>query len=145
MPASTPEPGLPLASEFESLRRSLGADLVDDLVFGAEAAGTQFLPGDEDLTFGFLQRVLTRLKREGRNRGLLFPKVDGEFRRYFDYMDADGAIWVVWPHAVGVDPAWFREQEVGDPERTYHELAPGAAPAIVAGFLRALADLKGRA
>lgn len=144
MLASTPDPDLPPARDLASLRRALGAELVDDLVAGADAAGTQFLPGDEDLAFGFLQRVLARLKQDGRNRGLLFPKYDADYRRLFDYMDADGAIWVLRPEALGVDPAWFREQEVGDPERTYHELAPGAARAIVAAFLQALADLKAR-
>lgn len=127
-----------------ALRARLGDALVDDFLFAAEAVGQAYLPGDEDLVFGFVQRMLARLKQEGRNRGLLFPKFDADYNRLFDYFDPDGTIWVIRAAQVPCQPGWFVDHDAGDPERAYFGLTPGASTAIAHAFLAALAALKAR-
>ena len=148
MEALPPIPDPTLARLAEDVGRSLGREVVDDFLFGARLAGTSYLPGDEDLVFGFMQRVLARLKQEGRNRGLLFPKLDAEYRRLFDYMGPDGTIWVLRPgdgHGeVPNRPEWFHAHDAGDPDRPYFGLNPGAELAIPLAFLAAWAALRDR-
>lgn len=134
------------AARAAALRAALGDQAVDELLGAASAVGRAYLPGDEDLVFGFVQRALARLKQEGRNRGLLFPKYDQDYRRMFDYMDGDGAVWVLrpgdGPGEVPADPAWFTDHDAGDPERAYFQVAEGAETAIMLAFLEAVAALK---
>jgi hypothetical protein len=113
-----------------------------DLLAAARAVGRAYLPGDEDLAFGFVQRALVHLQQAGRPRGLLFPKFDAEYRRMFDYMDGEGTVWVLCAADVAVDPAWFVDHDAGDPERPYFQVAEGAETRIVQAFLDALAALK---
>ncbi len=148
MDAPPPIPDPALAGRAETLRRTLGAEVVDDFLAAAAMVGSAYLPGDEDLVFGFVQRMLARLKLAGRNRGLLYPKFDAHYNRMFDYMDADGAIWVLrpgdGPGEVPNRPSWFHEHDAGDPERRYFGLVPGAELAIALAFLAAWADLRAR-
>ncbi|MEB3222576.1 MAG: hypothetical protein VKS61_10905 [Candidatus Sericytochromatia bacterium] len=129
------------------LREVLGATLVDAVLEGAGHVGGARLPGNEDPVFGFLQRILTRLDREGRGVGLLFPKRDGlTYEPFFDFCDATGTIWVLrrgpGRGGVDVDAGWLTECDLGDPEMAYYELRPGAAEAIAGRFLAALASLR---
>lgn len=137
-----------LAGRAEALRRSLGVEVVDDFLSAAASVGRSYLPGDEDLVFGFVQRMLARLKQADRNRGLLYPKFDAHYNRMFDYMDADGSIWVLrpgdGPGEVPHEPGWFHEHDAGDPERRYFGLTPGAEHEIALAFLAAWADLRAR-
>lgn len=148
MDAAPPLSDPALARRAETLRHQIGEEVVEDFLSAASAVGRTYLPGDEDLVFGFLQRMLTRLKQEGRNRGLLFPKLDATYNRMFDYMDADGSIWVLRPGSgegeVPHRPSWFLEHDAGDPERLYFGLAPGAELEISLAFLEAWATLRQR-
>lgn len=148
MDAAPPISDPSLARRAASLRDTLGPEVVDDFLAAAATVGRSFLPGDEDLVFGFVQRMLARLKQAGRNRGLLYPKFDAHYNRMFDYMDADGAIWVLRPGEgrgeVPHRPGWFVEHDAGDPERQYYGLTPGAELAIALAFLEAWADLHTR-
>lgn len=148
MEATPPLTDPSLVGRAESLGRTLGREVVDDFLAAAHLVGRTYLPGDEDLVFGFVQRLLTRLKLEGRNRGLLFPKYDAEYNRLFDYMDADGTVWVLrhgdGPGEVPEGRAWFHEHDAGDPERPYFGLEPGAELEIPLAFLEAWAALRAR-
>jgi hypothetical protein len=141
-----PDPDPALAGRIAALRPILGTEVVDDFLRAAAEVGRGYLPGDEDLVFGLLQRVLGRMQQGGRHYGRIFPKFDGHFNRYFDFCGPDGTIWVMRPGAgrgaVPHDPAWFRDLEAGDPERAYYEVVPGAATAIVVAFLEAWASLR---
>lgn len=125
-----------MAANLEDLRSTLGADLVADFLSAAGQVGRSYMVGDEDLVFGFLQRVLAQLKRDDKNYGLIFPKYDERFRRMYDYFDGGGRIVVIRPgEDMAIDPAWTRPME------GYFEVAEGAETAIVAAFLAAYARL----
>ena len=125
-----------MAANLEDLKRALGADLVDDFLAAAGQVGRSYMVGDEDLVFGFLQRVLAQLKRDDKNYGLVFPKYDERFRRMYDYFDGGGRIVVIRPgDDMAIDPAWTR------PREGYFEVAEGAETAIVLAFLEAYARL----
>lgn len=117
---------------------------VEDMHDAARGVGRAYLPGSEDLVFGFVQRVLVRLQQAGRPRGLLFPKFDAEYRRMFDYMDGEGGVWVLLAADVKADPAWFTDHDAGDPEQAYFQVSEGAETRIVQAFLDALDELKKR-
>lgn len=134
----------------EALRARLGAERVDEWLVATHAVGTASLPGDEDLAFGFVQRVLMHLKNHrDRNCGMLFPKVDAEYRRFFDYFDGDGRIFLIFPgdgpDQMRYDPAWFRPMDLGFGYEQYYEVVPGAELAIVVAFLEAYAALQAAA
>jgi hypothetical protein len=125
-----------MAANIEDLRAELGAGLVDDFLAAAGQVGRSYMAGDEDLVFGFLQRVLAQLKREDKNYGLIFPKFDERFKRMYDYFDGGGRIVVIRPgEDLPIDPAWTR------PVEGYFEVAEGAERAIVLTFLAAYARL----
>ena len=122
----------------------LSPTLAEDLHAAARQVGRAYLPGGEDLVYGFIQRVLVRSQQAGRPRGLLFPKFTPDYQRMFDYMDGEGGVWVLQAADVTIDPAWFAEHDAGDPEQTYFQVAEGAGGAIVQAFLDALDALKAR-
>jgi len=130
------------------LVEALGPEEVTLFLTTAPNTGRMHLPGGEDLVFGFIQRVLIRMQQDGHYRGRIFPKFDATYQRMFDYMDADGTVWVVRPgDGPGEVPnrlEWFRDQDLDDPEQAYFEVVEGADTAIVLAFLEALAHLKGK-
>lgn len=125
----------------KGLRDRLGDRLVDDFLAAASEVGRSYLTGDEDLVFGFLQRVLAHLRNSGRNYGLIFPKRDRHYRPMFDYFDGDGRIFVIYPGAgspdqLPIEPAWVV------PVESYYEVSERATREIALAFLRVYAHLR---
>lgn len=134
-----------LAVRIEALRQRLEPARVDALLEAARQAGATALPADEHVVFGFVQRVLNRLKNAGHNYGLVFPKTDGHYRRFFDYFDGDGRIVSIYPGEepgmLAIAPDWSRPVEVGGAV-AYQEIMPGKEEEIAVSFLEAYAALR---
>ncbi|MDB5096285.1 MAG: hypothetical protein JWM80_706 [Cyanobacteria bacterium RYN_339] len=125
-----------MAADEHDLRERLGVALVQDFLAAAGQVGRSYMVGDEDLVFGFLQRVLAHLKRDDKNYGLIFPKFDERYKRMYDYFDGGGRIVVIRPgEDLVIDPAWTR------PKEGYFEVTEGAETQIVLAFLAAYARL----
>lgn len=141
-------PSHPLEDRLAALRARLGAQRVDALVEAAAAVGTANLPGDEAPIFGFLQRILLHLRNQDRGQGMLFPKTDAEYRRFYDYFDGEGRIVAIapgdGPEQMRIDPAWVRPMPGMPAGEPYFEVAPGAGGEIVAAFLEAYAAMLAR-
>jgi hypothetical protein len=123
------------------LRRQLGDAHVDAFLGAAGLVGRSYLSGDEDLVFGFIQRVLAHLRNQGTSYGLIFPKFDQAYRRLFDYFDGEGRIFVIYPGCDGpdmlcIDSAWV--VPMGD----YYEVPEAQAPNIMLAFLAVYAHLR---
>lgn len=134
-----------LSDRQNALRAQLGPERVDALLEAAGLVGASYLPGEEDPVFGFLQRILIHLKNQDRNQGMLFPKTDEEYKRFYDYFDGEGRIMKIEPGAgMAVDPGWVRLMPDLPADHPFYEVAPGAGPAIVTAFLEAYAVLRAR-
>jgi hypothetical protein len=124
------------------LRQQLGDPHVDAFLGAAKLVGRSYLSGDEDLVFGFIQRVLVHLRNAGTGYGLIFPKLDQAYRRLFDYFDGDGRIFVIYPGSdrpdmLPIDPSWV--VSLGD----YYEVPEDKAPEIILAFLSVYAHMLG--
>jgi hypothetical protein len=141
MPALSPDRLAPLYD-------ALGHERVDAMLEAAEAAGGSYLPGDQEPVFGFIMRALISLKNGGRNYGLVFPKQDGGFKRFIDYFDGEGGIYIIYPGTgpgeMRMDPEWIRPAAESHPDCPFFEVAPGAGPLMMASFLEAYAALRTR-
>lgn len=136
-----PTPSPSSEARADRLRERFGGTLVDDFLMAGGQVGRSYLSGDEDLVFGFLQRVLAHLRIQDKRYGLIFPKIDRAYRRMFDYFDGDGRIFVIYPGTDGPDmlpvlPEWTRD--LGD----YHEIPEEYAADIVLAFLEVYAHLR---
>ena len=120
------------------VRAQLGDELVDDFLHAAHEVGRAYLTSDESLVFGFIQRVLLHMRNQGRNRGLLFPKLDERYRPMFDYFDGEDRIAVITVDDMPLDPAWIAERE------GYFEVPLEQARPILLAFLTAYVNLRVR-
>lgn len=127
------------------LRERLGAEKVDAVLQAADAVGASYLPGDQNRTFGLIQRVLVHLKNRDHNLGMIFPKTDAQYRPFFDYNDGTGRIFVIepgdGPGQLAMRDDWFREMDLGQSDITYYEVVPGRQVEIMLAFLEAYAQL----
>lgn len=138
----------PLDDRLADLRTRLGAKRVDAMLEAAGVVGASNLPGEETPIFGFLQRVLLHLRNHDRGQGMIFPKTDAEYKRFYDYFDGEGRIVAIvpgdGPEDMRVDPGWVRPMAGMPADQPYFEVAPGAGPLIVTAFLEAYAAMLSR-
>lgn len=141
-------PAPPLEDRLADLRTRLGAARVDSMIEAAGNVGSANLPFEEAPIFGFLQRILLHLRNNDRPQGMLFPKTDAEYKRFYDYFDGEGRIVAIvpgeGPEDMTVDPTWVRHMPELPADQPFYEVVPGAGPLIVAAFLEAYAAMLAR-
>ena len=130
-----------LPTSESSLRTRLGDRLVDDFLNASGVVGRSYLSGDEDLVFGFIQRVLAHLRIQGTNYGLIFPKRDETYQPMFDYFDGDGRIFVIYPGDDGPDKLPISADWVHSMGE-YFEVPEAKTREIVWAFLAVYAHLR---
>lgn len=131
------------------LKAQLGATRVEAMLEAARATAGSYLPGEHHPAFGFIQRALIHLKNEGRNCGLIFPKVDGTYQRFIDYFDGEDRIFVIYPgdapDQIRLDPNWLRESPLSHPDCTFYEVVPGMEIPLMLAFMEAYAVMRAEA
>lgn len=137
-------------SRIARLTTQLGAGRVEAMLEAARATAGAYLPGEHHPAFGFIQRALIHLKNDGRNCGLIFPKVDGHYQKFIDYFDGEDRIFVIYPGSdapdrIRLDESWLRESPQSHPDCPFFEVVPGCEVELMLSFLEAYAHMRGQA